>query len=265
MKLGISGSAAELMQYPELWPGMKACPVHFQINKVTDLPYEEKGGYQKAMEHLRSLCPQAEFSMHAYKCNLAEKTPRVREAWLKIARETLEVAGSLGMRFVNFHLGWGTGDTRVKHTVYRDALTPVLKDLAETGRGFGVEVHLENLYPRPLHAGMQMLGDRLSDFEHWFREIDSPWLKLCYDYGHGNMEEYGVEILRRCAPRLGSLHVHDNDQMNDLHGVVTKGTIDWERELRFLERICFSGPFILEAKPEIQAESLRCLADRGWF
>lgn len=265
MKLGISGSTAELLRYPELWGGGVPVPEHVQLNGVADDPHAEKAQYERAIGHMRACCPGAEFSMHAYKCNLTEKSPRIRRKWLRIAQETLCVAGELGMKLVVFHLGSGSGGSRIQHSAYRDRLVPVLEELTLEGRRHGVEVHIENLYQRLRHAEIQMLGDRPGDFLHWFSRIDSSWLKLCYDYGHGNIDECGIEILRGCKDRLGSLHVHDNDQLSDLHRAMNAGTIDWERERQFLKAIDFKGPFILEAAPAVQAVSLRYLREEGWF
>jgi sugar phosphate isomerase/epimerase len=90
-------------------------------------------------------------------------------------------------------------------------------------------------------------------------------VKLCYDYGHGNLDEHGIDILHGLADRLGSVHAHDNDQLSDIHwpiGHKAQGTIDWDTEFRFLQEIHFQGAFILESYPKEQVQSLSFLENR---
>jgi sugar phosphate isomerase/epimerase len=114
---------------------------------------------------------------------------------------------------------------------------------------------------------ISMLGDRVSDFQLFFDEISSPSLKLCYDYGHGNIDEHGIDILKTFSSRLGSIHAHDNDQMSDMHWPVAdpRGTIDWASEFAYLKSIGFKGPFILESKPADEVMSLINIAETGLY
>lgn len=263
MVLGMSAKRKELDEHLTAWKTVNAPVEHVQFGGLSDKPLSDTVWLKEAMAKIRGAYPNASFSAHAYKVNLAEKTPRVRAVWLEIAREHILLASQLGIRFLNFHLGWGSGGTRIKHIAYREALLPVIKELADTGEKLGVDIHVENLYPRPIHAEQRMLGDRPSDFTRILGAIDSTALKLCYDYGHGNIDEYGKCILRENIMRLGSVHVHDNDQMNDLHEALFEGTIDWLSEISFLDGAGFNGPFILEQNPRRQALSVRRLRDRG--
>lgn len=263
MVLGMTARRSALEEHFAVWQAAEAPVRHVQFGGLSDEPFADEAWMRAAMDRAGTLYPDASFSAHAYKVNLAEKTPRVRAVWLAIAREHLQLAARLGLDFLNFHLGWGSGGTRIKHTAYREALVPVIEELVDLGEELGVGVHIENLYPRPIHAEQRMLGDRPSDFSRILSAVSSPALRLCYDYGHGNIDEYGICILRENAARLGSVHVHDNDQMNDLHAALFDGTIDWPAELAFLRRVGFRGPFILEQSPQRQLISVQRLRARG--
>lgn len=138
----------------------------------------------------------------------------------------------------------------------------MLHKITDLGIRNNVEIHIENLYPEQRNSDFSKMGDRLSDFQKIFENIDSPMLKLCYDYGHGNLDEHGIDILRNFYSRLGSIHAHDNDQLADIHcsiGNMTLGTIEWDEEIKFLNSFNFKGAFILEGYPNEQLGSLKYL------
>jgi sugar phosphate isomerase/epimerase len=259
MEIGVSLNYNELGKYPSVYQDTGIMPKHIQVNGLTSEMSKIIGPLSDNIRNLRSINPEITISFHAFKFNLSEKVDMVRKVWLELAKETIYFAVDLDVKFVNFHAGYGSGGTRVKHQAYREALIPVLKELVDTASPYGLEIHLENLYPRPIHSEMRMLGDRTSDFNSFFSQISSPLFKLCYDYGHGNIDEHGIDIIREFSNRLGSIHAHDNDQLNDTHwsvGDTEKGTIDWKNEFDFLKSINYSGPFILESSIENQLKSL---------
>lgn len=204
-----------------------------------------------------------EISFHAYPFNLAERVETVRRTWIGLAEKTISLAGRVGAGFVNFHAGYGfDAAKRIEHEELVNGLIPVLNELTEKGAINNVEVHIENLYPEQRNSDFCKIGDRLSDFEKIFANIDSPILKLCYDYGHGNLDEHGIDILRKFPSRLGSIHAHDNDQLADIHwpiGNKAKGTIDWDKEIQYLTDINYKGVFTLEGYTHDQLESLEYL------
>ena len=61
--------------------------------------------------------------------------------------------------------------------------------------------------------------------------VDHPFLGLCLDIGHQHMfsDLNALEWLRRMAPRLFHIHLHDNDRTCDAHWSIGRGTIDFER------------------------------------
>lgn len=266
MEIGVSLNYKELEKYPSVYEDTFIMPKHVQVNGLPAEISKIIGPLSDNIRYMRSINPEIAISFHAYKFNLSEKVDKVLKVWLELAKETIYFAVDLDVKFVNFHAGYGSGGTRVRHQAYREALIPVLKELVDTASPYGLEVHLENLYPRPIHSEMRMLGDRASDFNSFFSQIDSPLFKLCYDYGHGNIDEHGIDILRQFSHRLGSIHAHDNDQMSDTHwpvGHPKKGTIDWENEFNFLKSISFIGPFILECSIENQLKSLEQIKNAG--
>lgn len=266
MNIGLSISYNELETFLPMLKATCVLPKHFQLCGLPADLNQEPILLGRKIDSIRSDFPNSCISFHAYKFNLCEKTPQVLSVWEQLARHTLLAARNNNVSFVNFHAGYGMGGSRIRHSEYRDALIPVLQNLISIAASSGIQLHIENLYPRPLRSELSMLGDRVSDFDCFFEKIDNPSFKLCYDYGHGNIDEHGVDILRKFIHRLGSVHAHDNDQQSDIHWPILmqdSGTIDWMYELDFLIKSGFNGPFILEGSIKNQLESLQNLKKAG--
>jgi len=207
--------------------------------------------------------PEIEISLHSYPYNLAEKVYTIRESWLELAKKTLDFANKINVKFVTFHAGYALdANNRKKRDSILQIVVNSIKDLLNTSRIYNIEIHIENLYPENRGSDFTKLGDRLSDFKYFFDNIKDPLLMLCYDYGHGNLDESGIQILREYSKIVGSIHAHDNDQISDIHwpiGNPELGTINWDKELEYLKKIKFSGRFILESYIEDQIKSLKYL------
>jgi sugar phosphate isomerase/epimerase len=266
MRIGIGIDLRELSAFPAKYGDTAPMIGHIQIFGAHETDLKPKEIKSKLTEFIAAY-PGVSLSFHAYSgMNLVEEVQRVRNVWIQLAKQLLDLAADVGAIFVNFHAGYGIdANSWIRRQKYREALIPVLQQLLDdTPRT--VEIHLENLYPLPRHSDFCYVGDRLSDFNYFFGQITDTRLKLCYDYGHGNLDEYGIETLRQLADRLGSVHAHDNDQVIDVHasmGRLNVGTIPWSEEIRFLKEMRFAGPFILEGKIEEQLGSLEYLRGMG--
>ena len=84
-------------------------------------------------------------------------------------------------------------------------------------------------------------------------EIDHPNLYLLFDLGHAQMSnEDPVEAIEAAGPRLGYVHLDDNNGVDDSHlalldGVLTRQTL--RRTLSALPSVGYGGPVSLELNP----------------
>ncbi|WP_027626143.1 sugar phosphate isomerase/epimerase family protein [Clostridium lundense] len=260
MKVGVSSPYKKLHLISETFKEYNI--EHIQISLPADLKIIENDLYNEIIKY-KTKNPSIEISIHAYPFNLAEKVQAVRNIWIELAEKTISFANKIEASFVNFHIGYSCNSgKRTEHHKIIKKLIPVLYKITEVGIHNNVEIHIENSYPEQRNSDFSKMGDRLSDFEKIFEVIDSSALKLCYDYGHGNLDEHGIDILRKFHFRLGSIHAHDNDQLADIHwpiGNKKLGTINWNKEIKFLMDINFQGAFILESYIKDQLESLNYL------
>ncbi|MCK4591734.1 MAG: sugar phosphate isomerase/epimerase, partial [Candidatus Latescibacteria bacterium] len=79
-------------------------------------------------------------------------------------------------------------------------------------------------YPRGFCSNSQTILEILDN-------IDSPWLKACFDTGHAHinegMQETIKDAVRNLGDRIVTIHMQDNDGFGDLHLQPGYGTINW--------------------------------------
>lgn len=266
MKIGISINYKKINNLTSILKDTGVKIQHVQINglpaEINEISSDLKDEIKKF--HLENM--GIELSLHAYPFNFVEGVEKVKRIWVDLAKETIELGKDLNASFVNFHAGYGIdAGTRIAHDTCCKSVVPAIQELIETSRHYGMEIHFENLYSEHRNSDFTKIGDRVSDFKYFFDAVSNPLFKLCYDYGHGNLDEHGIYILRNFSDRLGSIHAHDNDQRADIHwpiGNKNLGTIDWDREIKFLRNIDFKGPFILECDIEDQITALEYLKEK---
>jgi sugar phosphate isomerase/epimerase len=260
MKIGINASVKKLNLIKETFKDYNI--KHIQISLPANLDMIGDDIYNTISKY-KIENPGVEISIHAYPFNFAESVESVRSIWVELANQTLGFASSIGATFVNFHCGYGIdAGKRKQHIEVVRQLIPVLHKITDLGIRHNIEIHIENLYSEQRNSDFCKIGDRLSDFQKIFKSIDSSMLKLCYDYGHGNLDEHGIDILRNFYYRLGSVHAHDNDQLADIHWSIGNGdlgSINWNEEIKYLNSFNYKGPFILEGYQNDQLASLKYL------
>jgi sugar phosphate isomerase/epimerase len=140
------------------------------------------------------------------------------------------MARRLGSDIVILHVGHPAdpGDARP----FWDRLRRSIDDVEPFCRDRGVRLAVENgdfaLIARLLNA---YPPDRLG---------------LCYDCGHGNLDDAAPEWLRKLRDRLIAVHLHDNDGSADQHWLPFSGTVDWAWLTDELAQSAYDGPPNLE-------------------
>lgn len=91
--------------------------------------------------------------------------------------------------------------------------------------------------------------------------VNSPWVRLCLDTGHGNIAGQDVPgMVRAYGDRLQALHLNDNygkigPIYEDLHLFPGYGSLDWGEIFRALRENSFSGVFNLEPVSALPGQS----------
>ena len=87
-------------------------------------------------------------------------------------------------------------------------------------------------------------------------EVNDEYLVACLDIGHAEMAGSGegaVKMIRALGPHLAALHLHDNDRLHDSHQIPFSMDIDFEKVVKALKDINYSGYFTLEADAYLSA------------
>jgi len=160
---------------------------------------------------------------------LEPERPR-REAAVDEIKRSLELADHVRLAHVVLHLGNP-----------RDKFTPVAFEHAYAAitqiRTFaGVDVMIENI-PNDIST-----LERLEEF----RTISQlPDIGVCYDTGHGHLQEAKPDFAQ-----IRAMHLHDNNGEKDEHLWPFEGTLNWEAFIEQLVLTNYQGPFMLEARGE---------------
>ena len=121
-----------------------------------------------------------------------------------------------------------------------DPLRRSLAELAEVGRRLGVTYLIENV-PGNHHFGSDPV--RLASL---VRELDEPYVRMCFDTGHANLTVHTATALRECLDVVVYMHVHDNDGQSDTHRIPGQGTIEWEQVAQVIAKMPPQMPAMLE-------------------
>lgn len=82
--------------------------------------------------------------------------------------------------------------------------------------------------------------------EYVLENIKDENVGICFDSGHFHVhfkDEFNFELVKN---RIFAVHLHDNDQTDDLHLIPYDGTLDWDLVTSKLNYCNYKGPVTLE-------------------
>ena len=159
---------------------------------------------------------------------------------------TLELAHDCGVETCCFHLGNAPLFPQYTLDELHSFICRNLELLLKRAEELGVIVCIENVF-KPLNT--------VSEILKLIRMFDTPYLGVCYDAGHANIMEHGMDspdsrpwgqwagrgevewesdILEKLYDHIVICHLHDNDAVNDQHKLPGDGSVDWEYVLKRL-------------------------------
>jgi len=200
-------------------------------------------------------CGLTAYSVHApfYDgVDLSATDDGARRASINEVGVALEIAVRLGSKVLVVHSA-----PEVKVPRDRPArLAAVKESLSELSRQCGkrgIKLAIEFL-PR------LCLGNSLDEMLQIIAPLNPDNAGVCLDVNHANFRDDLLDVTRGLGERIASLHVSDNDGIDERHWPPFKGVIDWHAFARALERTPFEGPFMYEVY--FQDEDAPAVADR---
>ena len=149
--------------------------------------------------------------------------------------------------------------------------------LAPYAKESGVKIAIENMWHNDPHNG-RIVDDTCADPHELVRYYDTlndpDAFTICLDFGHvgicGREPEDAIKIIGH--NRLGAIHAHDVDYVNDLHTLPGLSKLNYDAICKSLAEINYVGEFTLESEKfakniptELLPSALRFMAETAKF
>ena len=202
--------------------------------------------------------------------------------WQEYIKELKKFADSKGVKFVQSHAPMGQpfaegeeGKEFIdvnKRCIEACALLGIDNTVIHSGHKKGIsskeesfeknKAFYEKLLPTAEKYGVYLLTENFNKMfdPDWFwvdnaaellelvKYIDHPMLKVCWDAGHGNMQETPQnEALEILGDYVHALHIQDNWSFDDHHIAPFFGTLNLDSLMHGLKAIDYKGYFTFEA------------------
>ncbi|MDD3171687.1 MAG: sugar phosphate isomerase/epimerase [Bacilli bacterium] len=161
--------------------------------------------------------------------SLWEDTPEGEQYCHQII-QGIKDTGEIGVKIAIVHTSRGMNPPELSQ-IGLNRIKKMLKACEESG----VIIALENIR-------------RLEYLDYIFDNIDSPFLKYCFDSGHANCFSKNIENYpwEKYQEKLVCVHLHDNSGEGDQHKMPYEGNIDWQKLMTRFKEIGYHGPLTLE-------------------
>ena len=180
--------------------------------------------------------------------NLGHSVKFLHDKNIRYIKKCIELGAELGVTHITLHLGNFVGHTCMR--LYRKAalnqVIDSLKILIEFSAQKNIILGIENSAKLHIGSDIELLGDNVNDFDIIYSQINSPFIKLCLDIGHANLNEGALQYLELFEDKICCVHYHDNFGLKDEHLQIDSGNINWADIMMALKKICYNGLFISE-------------------
>lgn len=160
-------------------------------------------------------------TMHGafYDVTVFSQDAKIREVSRDRMKQSMEIAGELGVKGVVFHTNHNPFISGREYTeCVVSATSGCLEDLLKSYPD--IYIYLENMFDKKPDV-LAGISKNLQGFHNY---------GVCLDWAHANI--YGdseVVWMEQVAQYVKHIHINDNDLVHDLHLAVGDGKINWKR------------------------------------
>ena len=207
--------------------------------------------YKDSAKRLRSLADSLGFVFNQSHAPFGGGFEKYSTKTREILPRILEFSGLLGIETVVVHplqkiRYYGQEEHMFELNMeFYSALAPYAKNC-------GVKIGIENMWQQHPVTGriVDDIGSDPCELVRYYDTLNDPdAFTVCLDIGHvalcGREPEDAVKVIGH--DRLGALHVHDVDYIDDLHTLPGLGKLKWDNICRALGEIDYKGDFTLES------------------
>lgn len=161
--------------------------------------------------------------------------PEIAKNSVQYLKSYIEKGSKIGIDKYVIHASGEPIDDEERSVRMQTAKTS-LKELAEYAEKYGSKVVVENLPRTCLGKNSSELLELVS--------VDSS-LRACFDTNHLLGQDY-VEFIKAIGDKIVTTHVSDYDFKDERHWLPGEGKIDWQRLIRALNEVGYSGVWLYE-------------------
>lgn len=183
-------------------------------------------------------------SSHGKKMDWCSTNEQTRLEGEKLLLNRIYLTHSLGGRAVVLHTNINPINDETRKRTEQGAKT--LLSLETECRKLGIRIGLENLNENTGEPS-------LYDLNYYFSRFPSDYIGLCWDTGHSNLIQDGIDKIKPFIQRLLILHMNGNYGKKDEHLPIGEGTVDWTRVVRIIAASPYDG--VLTQEVNIKEES----------
>jgi sugar phosphate isomerase/epimerase len=201
--------------------------------------------YVNLLQRLLQTTTIKSHSCHAPFTHLDLSDPRRCQPAVRALRKTIVFCHQLNCPALTLHISASPGvKTKAALKQAKECAIDSLGTIISVAREHRVEILLENLVPR---AQYLRLGAEIEDLIDIGEALHGQGVGICIDTGHSILNHHDPsEDIRKAGCWLRSLHINDNNGLEDLHMVPGRGVIRWAQVLHALHDIRYDGVFMLE-------------------
>jgi sugar phosphate isomerase/epimerase len=204
-------------------------------------------------------------AMHAphHDLNPGSLDPMIRDVARARFGQALEIAGLIGVERVVFHSGYDPAAYRAEDWLVRAVGFWTLFLGSMDGKASPL-LCIENVAdrrPEPLRD----LVDQVNGVACCAVSPRLQPLGVCLDIGHVNANSPmpAADWVTALGPRIGHVHLSNNDGLADRHWPLDRGTLDVQAVMELLAKHAPDATYTIEAADEVNC--LRWLEAHGWI
>ena len=220
------------------------------LNMCGEYDYVLADDYEETAAKLRALADELGVIFNQTHAPFAKYEKYVNEMVPNMPR-FVEFSGLIGAKTIVIHpIQRSTHHYRYSEELFHENMA-FYSSLAPTAKKFGIKIGIENMWQcRPVS---NIIDDSACadpvEFNRYYDTLNDPEaFTVCLDIGHVPLcGRDPVDVIHALGSRIGALHVHDVDFVDDTHTLPGLGNIEWDGVCRALADVGYSGDFTLES------------------
>lgn len=223
------------------------------------LDYHDLNAVQSARQRIDDLGLEA-YSLHAPfadEIDITALDPTQRRHSRDEMLRAADAAGHLGVRYLVIHPGPERGGFAESERFQRmENAAEVLTEVSRAAEQRQVALVLENMLPH-------LFSGRVRELLWILGALETTRVGICLDTGHAHLSGDLRTVAHKLSGHLWMMHASDNHGKRDDHLPPGDGQVDWQRLLRQMAAIGFSGTIILEIAGQENPQAVLQGARRG--